>query len=138
MEPLKAVPSHQSNANAAPAYVPTAAPSLVVIDHEEARVFGSLVPGTDPVKILANPLPTGSAIPFVPRNPPTPDYLEAIAQNLGEADSIQIYGSGPSSGTEVSALVTWLETHHADLAGRVVHTQVIPDRFWTNSRLLTQ
>lgn len=131
-------PTKSGQPHAAPVHVPIAAPSLVVIDHEEARVFRSLGPGTEPVKILASPAPTGSAIPFSPRNPPGPDYLEAIAQTLGEADTIQIYGSGPNSGTEVSALVAWLETHHADLAGRVVNTQVVPDRFWSNSRLLTQ
>jgi hypothetical protein len=115
-----------------------AAPSLVVIDHEEARVFQSLVPGTEPVKILAGPLPTGSAIPFGPRNPPGRDYLEAIAQAIGNADTIQIYGSGSNSGPEVSALTAWHETHYFDLALRVVTTQVVPDRFWSNSRFLTQ
>jgi len=115
-----------------------AAPSLVVIDHEEARVFQSLVPGTEPVKILTDSPSTGSAIPFGPRNPPGPDYLEAIAQAIGDADTVQIYGSGPNSGAEVNALQAWLETHHPDLAGRVVVVQLVPDRFWTNSRYLTQ
>jgi hypothetical protein len=117
-----------------------AAPSLVVIDHEEARVFRSLVPGTAPVKILATPLPADSAIPLPvgPRNPPGQDYLEAIAQAIGDPDSIQIYGSGSNSGADVNALVAWLEAHHSDLAARVVATQVVPDRFWSNSRYLTQ
>ena len=117
-----------------------AAPSLVVIDHEEARVFQSLVPGTEPLKILAAPVPTstGSAIPFLPRNPPSREYLEAIVQAISNADTIQIYGCGPNSGPEVNALKTWLETHYFDLALRVVATQIAPDRFWSNSRFLTQ
>jgi len=136
MEPLNELPSRQSNA--APEDIPMATPSLVALDHEEARVFRSLVPGTEPVKILAAPpLPAGSVTPIGPRDPLGPDYLEAIAQAIGGADTIQIYGNGPNSGAEVSALMAWLETHHSDLAGCVVITQILPDRFWTNSRLLT-
>src|SRR6478735_9328969 len=124
--------------NPALAYVAMAAPGLVVIDREEARVFRALAPGTEPVRILTEPLPRGSAIPFGPRTPPTPDFFEVIAHSIGEIGVLQIYGNGPDSGTEVNSLLAWLETHRPELAARVAVTQIIPERFWSDSRMLTQ
>lgn len=124
--------------NPALAYVAMAAPGLIVIDREEARVFRALAPGTEPVRVLMEAKPPGSAIPFGPRTPPTPEFFETIALSLGEIGVLQIYGNGPDSGTEVNALLAWLESHRPELAARVAVTQIIPERFWSDSRLLTQ
>src|SRR5688572_27093153 len=124
--------------NPALAYVSMASPALIVIDREEARVFRALVPGTEPVRILTEPLPRGSAIPFGPRTPPLPEFFETIALSLGEVGVLQIYGNGPDSGTEVNALLAWLEVNRPELAAHVAVTQIIPERFWSDSRMLTQ
>jgi hypothetical protein len=115
-----------------------AAPGLVVIDRDEARVFRTLIPGTEPVKISADVPPTDSAVPFSMRNPPSPDYLAAVAQSIGETGVLQVYGRGPNSGGEVEALIAWLDVYQPEIAGRVVFTQIVPDRFASDNRLLTQ
>lgn len=127
-----------SSAAAGPAYVAMAAPGLIAIERDEARVFRSLAPGTEPVRILAEPVPIGSAIPFGPPHPPSAEYLEAVAQTIGgETGVLLVYGSDPNAGTEVNGLMAWFEAHHPEIAARVVHTHVVPDRFWSNNRLLT-
>lgn len=121
-----------------PAYVAMASPGLIVVDREEARVFRALAPGTEPVKILAAPMPPGSAIPFGPRIPPGPDFFAAICHAIGDIGVLQIYGNGPDSGMEINALLAWMEANNPDLAARVAVTQIIPERFWSDSRMLTQ
>jgi len=115
-----------------------AAPGLIVIDRDEARVFRALRPGTEPVRISSGPLPAGSAIPFGPRIPASPDFFVAIAAAINDSGVIQIYGDGPDTGTDVRALVGWLGVRNPEIAARVVSAQVIPERFWSNNRLLTQ
>lgn len=121
-----------------PAYIAMAAPGLVAIDRDEARIFRALLPGTEPV-IISSELPvTDSAIPFGLRSPASPDYLAAVAQAIGGTGVIQVYGRGPNSGVEVEALVAWLDAYQPEMAARVVFTQIIPDRFASDARLLTQ
>lgn len=115
-----------------------AVPGLVVIDRDEARVFRGLIPGTEPITVSAELPPTDSALPFSLRNPPSPDYLAAVAQAIGDIGVIQVYGRGPNSGGEVEALIAWLDAYQPDVAARVIFTQVVPDRFSSSNRLLTQ
>jgi hypothetical protein len=136
MNPSQENASHLSNP--ALAYVAMASPGLIVIDREEARVFRALAPGTEPVRVLTEPLPRGSAIPFGPRTPPPSEFFETIAQAIDDIGVLQIYGNGPDSGTEVNALLAWLETNKPELAAHVAVTQIIPERFWSDSRMLTQ
>ena len=86
-------------------YIAMAAPGLVVIDRDEARVFRALLPGTEPIIIPSGLAPLDSAAPFGLRSAPTPEFLAAVAQAIGDIGVIQVYGRGPSSGTEVEALI---------------------------------
>ncbi len=47
-------------------------------------------------------------------------------------------GTALTPAPEVNSLLAWLETHRPELAARVAVTQIIPERFWSDSRMLTQ
>ena len=115
-----------------------AAPGLVIIECDEARVFRALKSGTEPAIIRSGLRPSDSAIPFSERTPPNPEYFSAIASALGDTGVLQVFGRGPNSGAEVEALIAWLDAYQPEIAARVIFSQVVPDRFSSDTRLLTQ
>ncbi|MDI1337881.1 MAG: hypothetical protein PSU94_17005 [Lacunisphaera sp.] len=116
---------------------------LVVINHHEARLFHSVAHGTAPKHILARH-PDGqigqshSSKNFSKgkEKPGANGFFAPIAVALQPAGPILIFGSGTGNASEMDQLVAWLHVHHAELARRVVGTQVIDEHHLTDAQLL--
>src|ERR1700738_1096263 len=90
----------------------TAPPLLVVIDHQEARVYRTEVHGADPVRIAPYD-PHGyrkhlhSAHEWTDgkRQPERKSFYEAIAKTLRGAEQVLLFGSGTGRSSAVERLI---------------------------------
>jgi hypothetical protein len=116
---------------------------LVVINHHEARVFHSEMPGTVAVRI--QPPEAAGASRHEPGNkdfvrgrekPDANAYFEPVTAALRGAGDILLFGAGKGTGSEMEQLVAWLKRHHPEVAARVVGTQVIDEHHLTDAQLM--
>lgn len=118
---------------------------LVVIDHQEAKVYHIEVDGIVPVRI----------VPFDPhghrkhlhskdewsagkRQPERKSFYEAIAKELQGAAQILLFGSGTGRSSAMDMLLADLQQSHAELAKKVVGSVVIDAHHTTEDQLLSQ
>ncbi len=130
----------------APAAVPDAEASwLVVIDHQEARIYRSAEPGAVPQQIR----------PHVPaeyfrhahnskdfsrgKEKPDPNtFFEPVAGVLNGAGHILIFGTGTGTSSEMDQFTDWLKQHRPELAKRIIGTLVIDEHHLTEAQLLAK
>jgi hypothetical protein len=118
---------------------------LVVINHHEARLYRAEMRGTVPEKILPHDPDeffrhAHNSKDFARgREKPDPNsFFEPVARALRTASRILVFGSGTGTSSEMDQFVSWLQSHHADLAGRIVGTVVIDEHHITEAQLLSQ
>ena len=103
----------------------TAPHLLVVIDHQEARVYRTEVHGAVPERIVPYD-PHGyrkhlhSAHEWTDgkRQPERKSFYEAIAKTLRGAEQVLLFGSGTGRSSAMEMLLADLKAHHPDVADK--------------------
>lgn len=113
---------------------------LLVIDHEESRLFRSELGGTVPQTIRphsshVHSQPKPDALRVRQQADPS-GYFATVASALGGTSKILILGPGKGSGSAMEQFVTWAKHHHPALAARIIGTQVVDEHHVTEGQLL--
>ena len=118
---------------------------LVVIDHQEARVYCTELSGTVPVHITPyDPHGYGSHLHSADewmegkRLPDRKNFHEAIAKTLQGAELVLLFGSGATRSSAMEQLLADLKDHHLDVADRVVGSIVLDAPHLTEEQLLAK
>ena len=115
---------------------------LLVIDHHEARIFRTEMQGAIPQRILPHKAegqrPSRSSENFArgKEKPEVNSFFEPVAKALHGAVQILIFGTGTGTNNEMEQFVSWLKSHHPDLADRVTGTLVVDEHHLTEGQLL--
>lgn len=118
---------------------------LVVLDHQEARVYRAEVRGAVPVSIVPYD-PHGyrkhlhSAHEWTDgkRQPERKSFYEAIARTLRGAEQVLLFGSGTGRSSAMEMLIGDLKAHHADVAEKIVGSVVVDAHHTTEDQLLAK
>jgi hypothetical protein len=95
---------------------------LVVIDHQEARVYRTEVHGAVPVRI----------VPFDPHG------YGAVAKTLRGAEQVLLFGSGTGRSSAMEQLLADLKDHHPDVAEKVIGSVHVDAHDTTENQLLAK
>ena len=118
---------------------------LLVINHQEARIFRSEMQGAVPERILPHE-PTdffrhahNSKEFSRGKEKPDPNtFFEPVAAALKGAGGILIFGTGKGTSSEMEQFVGWLGRHHPEMASRVVGSVVVDERHLSEAQLLSR
>ena len=118
---------------------------LVVIDHQEAKVYRTEVHGAIPVSIASYD-PHGyrkhlhSAHEWTDgkRQPERKSFYEAIAKTLLGAEQMLLFGSGTGRSSAMEMLIADLKADHADLAEKIIGSVVVDAHHSTEDQLLAK
>jgi hypothetical protein len=118
---------------------------LVVIDHQEAKVYRTELHGAVPQHLVpydphgyrkhlhsANEWTDGK------REPERKSYYEAIAKTLRGAEQVLLFGSGTGRSSAMEQLVADLKEHHHDVAEKIIGSIVVDPHHTTENQLLAQ
>ena len=118
---------------------------LVVIDHQEARIFHSELPGSAPGRILSHApdryfrhAPHSKDFSRGREKPDPNSFCAPVAQALSDAGKILIFGCGTGAGSEMEQFIAWLKQHHPDLAGRIIGSLIVDQHHLTEAQLLAK
>ncbi len=118
---------------------------LVVIDHNQARIYKTEVKGTVPVLVTPHDHDgqkshVHSSHDFRDRaeKPDSNAYFGAIAKQLAQADKILVFGSGVGSSSAMDIFVSWLKNNNKPLSERILRTVQIDQGHMTENELLAQ
>jgi stalled ribosome rescue protein Dom34 len=123
----------------------TAPHLLVVIDHQEAKVYRTEAHGTVPVRIVPYD-PHGyrkhlhSAHEWTDgkRQPERKSFYEAIAKTLRGSERVLLFGSGTGRSSAMEMLLADLKAHHADVADKIIGSVVVDAHHTTEEQLLAK
>ena len=120
-----------------------AAQLLVVIDHQEARVYRTEDHGTVPARLFPfDPHGYGRHLHHASewtdgkRQPERKSYYEAIAKTLGGAEQILLFGTGTGRSSAMDQLLADLRDHHPDVAKKIIGAVVVDAHHTTEDKLL--
>jgi len=118
---------------------------LVVIDHEEARIFRSEIHGAVPQRILPHEPEArfrqshdANAFSKSKDKPDPNSFFKLVATKLQAAGRILIFGTGTGKSSEMEQLIVWLKLHHPDLANRIIGSLVVDEHHLTENQLLAK
>ena len=118
---------------------------LVVIDHQEARVYLTEVHAAVPVRITPyDPHGYGRHLHSAhewsdgKRLPERKSFYEAVAKTLQGAGQVLLFGSGTGRSSAMEQLLADLKAHHADVAAKVIGSVVVDARHTTEDQLLAK
>jgi hypothetical protein len=116
---------------------------LLVINHDEARIFRSEMHGAIPQSIQphepeAQFRPAQDSRDFKRgRDKPDPNsFFKPVAAALQAAGEILIFGSGTGASSEMDQFIEWLKQHHPELSKRVIGSVVVDEHHLTEGQLL--
>ena len=118
---------------------------LLVIDHHEARVFRSKIPGApfqrvrpqNPAENLARTRDSGD-VSRGKEIPAANSFFEPIAAALQGAREILIFAAGTGTSDEMNQFIAWLKIHDPPMAERIVGSLVVNERHLTNDQLIAK
>lgn len=123
----------------------TAPHLLVVLDHQEARIYRTEVHGTVPVRIAPyDPFGHGRHLHSAQewtdgkRLPERKSFYEAIAKTLRGAEQILLFGSGTGRSSAMEQLLADLKDHHPDVADKVIGSVIVDAHHTTDDQLLAK
>jgi len=123
----------------------TALHLLVVIDHQEARVYHTEVHGAVPQKIVPfDPHGYGKHLHSAhewsdgKRQPERKSFYEAVAKTLRGADQILLFGSGTGRSSAMEQLVADLQAHHSEVAEKIIGAVVVDAHHTSENQLLAK
>ena len=116
---------------------------LVIIDHQEARVYRTELHGAVPQRLVPYD-PHGyrkhlhSAHEWTDgkRQPERKSYYEAIAKTLRGAKQVLLFGNGTGRSSAMDQLVADLKEHHHDVAENIIGSVVVDPHHTTDDQLL--
>jgi hypothetical protein len=123
----------------------TAPHLLVVIDHQEARVYRTEVHGAVPERIAPyDPHGYGKHLHSAhewsdgKRQPERKSFYEAIAKTLQGAEQVLLFGSGTGRSSAMEMLLADLKAHHSDVARKIIGSVVVDAHHTTEAQLLAK
>ena len=118
---------------------------LVVIDHQEARIYRSASPGSIPQQIRPHvaedffrPAHNSKDFSRGKEKPDPNSFFEPVAGVLNSAGKILIFGTGTGTSSEMDQFAAWLKPHRPELARRVIGSVVIDEHHLTEAQLLAK
>jgi hypothetical protein len=118
---------------------------LLVIDHQEARIFHAEMTGAIPQRILPHKpdefFRHAHNSKDVSRGQEKPDpnsFFEPIVKALQAAGPILIFGTGTGTSSEMEQFVAWIKIHHPDLSQRVIGSLVVDEHHLSEGQLLAK
>ena len=130
---------------ATPDKTATAPHLLVVIDHQEAKVYRTEFVGAVPERIAPyDPHGHGRHLHSAhewtegKRPPERKSYYEAVAKTLRGAEQVLVFGSGTGRSSAMEQLLADLKDHHQDVARKVVGSVVVDAHHTTEGQLLAK
>jgi hypothetical protein len=118
---------------------------LLVIDHQEARIFHTEMKDAIPERVEPyNPDGHKSHVHSAHDyrehiDQPNHDaYFQAIAKTLKDAEKILVFGSGVGSSSAMDLFVTWLGEHDKKLAERIIGSITVDQGHLTEGQLLAK
>jgi hypothetical protein len=118
---------------------------LVVIDHQEARVYLTEVQGAVPVRIVPyDPHGHGRHLHSAQewtdgkRQPERKSFYEAVARTLRGAEQVLLFGSGTGRSSAMEQFLADLRDHHPDVAEKIIGSVVVDAHHTTVDQLLAQ
>ena len=118
---------------------------LVVIDHQETRVYDAEF--RDAVPIQLHPYDPRGELRHLhhtnghfhgQRAPEDPSYYERLASLLRDADEILIFGNGKGNSSAIVQLIRYLSKHHEDIAEQIVGALTVDVEALTDNQLLAE
>ena len=123
----------------------TAPHLLVVIDHQEAKVYRTEAHGAVPERIAPyDPHGYGRHLHSAhewtdgKRPPERKSYYEAVAKTLRGAEQVLVFGSGTGRSSAMEQLLADLKDHHPDVAEKVIGSVVVDAHHTTEGQLLAK
>ena len=123
----------------------SAAHWLLVIDHHEARIFRSEMHGAVPQRIRPHApeeyfrhAAHSNEISRGKEKPDPNSFFEPVAKVLQAAGQILIFGTGTGTSSEMEQFVAWTQTHHPELAHRIIGSLTVDEHHLTESQLLAK
>lgn len=118
---------------------------LLVIDHQQARIFHTDQRGVLPDRVAADEGLGGkshvhSAHDFrLHTEKPNHDaFFEAVTQSIAEGDRILVFGSGTGSSSSMDLFTVWLREHHPKISDRLVGTMIVDASHLTEKELVAR
>lgn len=130
--------------NPSPHYNGREAHLLVVIGHDQSRIFRSEISGGNPVQLLPHDQPDCfRSSRSVERKSDSdvlsiddPEFFEPIAQELQCSGDILIFGESSATRHGMDRFIAWLKRQHPELANRIVGSLVLDKDQTDNQSLL--
>jgi hypothetical protein len=118
---------------------------LVVIDHQEARIYRSATAGSIPQQIRPHVAEdffrhahNSKDFSRGKEKPDPNSFFEPVAGVLNGAGKILIFGTGTGTSSEMDQFTAWLKEHRPQLAKRIVGSVVIDEHHLTEAQLLAK
>lgn len=124
---------------------PSAPHLLVVIDHQEAKVYRTEIHGAVPQRL--EPYEAEGHVRYTyaanewaddRKQPKWRNFYEAIAKTLRGAEQILLFGSGTGKSSAMDQLFADLKDHHRDVAAKIIGTVVVDAQHLTENQLLAK
>jgi len=135
----------QRSETAPPGVDGTEAHWLLLIDHQEARIFRAEMHGALPQQILPHEPDryfrhkhNSKDFSRGQEKPEPNSFFEPVAVALHGAGKILVFGSGTGSASEMDQFIAWAKLHHPDLASRIVGSLVVDGHHLTADQLLAK
>ena len=118
---------------------------LVVIDHQEARIFHTEVKGSVPEVIKPydpsgnkGHVHSGHKDTSETQRPDLNAYFEAVATNLDGAEKVLLFGAGKGASSAMDQFVAWLGTNRPQISGCLVGAVVVDESHLSEGQLLAK
>ncbi|OWK36623.1 hypothetical protein [Fimbriiglobus ruber] len=118
---------------------------LVVLDHQEAKVYRTEITGTVPERITPyDPHGYGRHLHSAHEwtdgksQPERKSFYEAIAKTLQGAEQVLLFGSGTGKSSAMDYLIADLKKHHPDVAAKIIGSVVVDAHHTTEGGLLAR
>ncbi len=118
---------------------------LLVIDHQEARVFRAELQGAVPQRITPHPsekyFRNAKHSQMTSRGKERPDpntFFAPVAEALGGAGKVLIFGAGAGMSSEAEQFIAWAKVHRPEVAARIVGSQAVDESHLSADELLAK
>jgi len=118
---------------------------LLVIDHQQARLFRSEMHGAVPQQILPHEpdeyfrhAQDSKDFSRGQEKPNPNSFFEPVAKALQNAGQILIFGAGVGMSSEMDQFIAWLKIHHPTLAVRIIGSITVDEQHLTDDQLLAK
>jgi hypothetical protein len=118
---------------------------LMVIDHQQARLYRSEMRDSVPQKVVphsahGHSLRTRQTLEFS-RGQEKPDpavFFSTVANALGDSAKVLVFGCGHGHSSEMDQFLTWATLHRQSLAQRIIGSVVVDEKHNTPGQLLAR